>query len=248
MKITFLSDLHSLYNEIIIEPCNVLCISGDVTNIGTTREFMLFFEWLRALPAKHIVWIGGNHDKGLDKQLMLNTLTDPINKLLREQQYYDIQNLIKDLPKHIHYLNNSSVTIDGINFWGSPVSPIFGVDWAFNAIRGDNINSVWAKIPKNTDILLTHTPPFGVLDYVPNRQKTYPNEPNNVGCKDLLNRIKYFLPKLKICTFGHIHDNYGIKKELISNTRHVTFINGCMLNNRYNFITKQPITVDYNLI
>jgi Icc-related predicted phosphoesterase len=248
MKITFLSDTHTYHNEVVVEPCDIFCFTGDATNIGEVKDFVDFFEWLRKIPAKRIVWIAGNHDKALDKHLMLNTLVDPITKLLRQQQYNDVQSLLKALPKHIHYLNNSGVTINGINFWGSPVSPIFGVDWAFNKIRGDNINSIWAKIPKNTNILLTHTPPFGILDYVPNRQKTYTNEPNNVGCKDLLNRIKYFLPKLKICTFGHIHSNYGIKKELVSNTRHVTFINGCMLDNRYNFITKQPITVDYNLI
>lgn len=248
MTITFLSDTHTKHNEITINPCDIFCFTGDATKVGSLADFVSFLDWLRNVPAKHIVWIGGNHDKSLDKQLMLNTIQDPITKLLRQQLYNNVQELIKDLPKHIHYLNDSGVIIEGINFWGSPVTPMFGVDWAFNKIRGKNIADIWAKIPKNTNVLLTHGPPFGILDYVQNRQKTHPNEPNHVGCQDLLNRIKHFLPNLKLHVFGHIHSNYGMVKQNVSLNRQITFINSCLLDNRYNFVTKQPITVDYNLI
>tara|TARA_Y100000296_G_C5174834_1_gene259491 strand:- start:2061 stop:2591 length:531 start_codon:yes stop_codon:yes gene_type:complete len=59
----------------------------------------------------------------------------------------------------IKYLNDSSITIDGIKFWGSPIQPWFH-DWAFNRKRGNEIRKHWELIPTNTDVLLTHGPPF----------------------------------------------------------------------------------------
>jgi hypothetical protein len=34
-------------------------------------------------------------------------------------------------------------------------------DWAFLKHRGDAINEIWKKIPKDVDILVTHGPPLG---------------------------------------------------------------------------------------
>lgn len=245
MKITFLSDTHSLHNEVTIEPCDIFCYSGDATNIGELADWVSFFEWLRKVPAKHIVWIGGNHDRTLDRALMEHRSNDAVIRMLNTQKYNDVRRLIQDLPKHIHYLENKAITIEGINFYGSPYSPAFGHNWAFNKVRGDASAQLWAKIPKNTNILLTHTPPQGILDYVDKRKKRYPDEPQNVGCKELLDRIKHSLPNLKVHAFGHIHDNTGMQYLHVSNTRRVLFINACLLDNRYNFLTKQPITINF---
>ena len=34
-------------------------------------------------------------------------------------------------------------------------------DWAFLKHRGDAIDEIWKKIPKDIDILVTHGPPLG---------------------------------------------------------------------------------------
>jgi len=73
-------------------------------------------------------------------------------------------------------------------------------------------------IPENIDVLITHGPPFGILD------KTVRGE--KVGCQDLLAAIKRIKPKFHI--FGHIHEDYGtVTKD------ETTFVNASLLNERY---------------
>ena len=55
-------------------------------------------------------------------------------------------------------------------------------------------------IPLDTDVLITHGPPFGILDRCYDDQR--------VGCEELLKAVKRVKPKLHV--FGHIHENYGL--------------------------------------
>ena len=121
-------------------------------------------------------------------------------------------------------MNDSGVTIHGINIWGSPITPWF-YDWAFNRERGVEINKHWKLIPKNTDILITHGPPSGILDLV--------NADRTVGCEDLLKRINSIKPKVHV--FGHIHEAYG--SEVSGYTK---FINSSILDEHYE-IKNNPI-------
>lgn len=58
---------------------------------------------------------------------------------------------------------------------------------------------LWSAIPENIDVLITHGPPYGILD------KTFQNV--NAGCKGLLKFVQRIKPKVHI--FGHIHEGYG---------------------------------------
>ena len=106
--------------------------------------------------------------------------------------------------------------IDGIKIYGSPWTPFF-YNWAFNLRRGQQIASKWAAIPDDTDILITHGPPYGVLDSASD---------GSVGCKDLLDRIEIVKPQYHI--FGHIHEGYG--EYTRKGTKH---LNACSLNSMY---------------
>lgn len=94
----------------------------------------------------------------------------------------------------IIYLKNSAVTIEGIKIWGSPVTPYF-LGMAFNKRRGEAIRKIWQQIPSDTDILITHGPPFGVRD-------------KKVGCEELLTQVGKLQPKIHV--FGHVHGEYGV--------------------------------------
>jgi Icc-related predicted phosphoesterase len=83
-------------------------------------------------------------------------------------------------------------------------------------------------ITVGTDILITHGPPFGKLDYV-----KYPNQ--NVGCEELMKRVEVIKPKIHV--FGHIHEGYGYVFD--GNTH---YINAAVLNGRYEFRNK-PVNV-----
>jgi hypothetical protein len=106
------------------------------------------------------------------------------------------------------YLEDSGVTIDGKLFYGSPWQPRF-YDLAFNVERGPQIAKKWANIPDNTNVLITHGPPHGILDDT--------IRDGSQGCKDLAERIGE-LAQLKAHIFGHLHhdggkmiEEYGVK-------------------------------------
>ena len=60
--------------------------------------------------------------------------------------------------------------------------------------------AIYGRIPKDTEILITHTPPRMTLDTT--------RRGKNVGCKTLAAK----LTELRACrlhVFGHIHEAYG---------------------------------------
>jgi Icc-related predicted phosphoesterase len=125
------------------------------------------------------------------------------------------------------YLQDEGCEIDGIKIWGSPQTPEF-FNWAFNCWRSvnefmddpkyDYIGKYWAMIPKDTDILLTHGPPHGIMDMCP----------QSVGCEKLKEYI-FGKIKPKYHIFGHIHEGRG--EEIHEG---IQFINASSLDGRYN--------------
>jgi hypothetical protein len=105
----------------------------------------------------------------------------------------------KELLSNAIYLENSGTERLGLKFWGSPVQPEFN-NWAFNVARGAAIRRYWQIIPEGTDVLVTHGPPFGVLD------KSLSSTPH-LGCEELAKAIEQIRPRLNI--FGHIHGGHG---------------------------------------
>lgn len=214
MKIVFISDTHNRHIKLYGEPNtpgefelpdgDTIVHCGDLTGRGGLSEIRAFLKWFSSLDKyKNKIFIAGNHDFAFE------TISEICEAILTEYP-------------NITYLNNSGITIDGINFWGSPATPYF-FDWAFNYQRGEDIAKIWSLIPKNTDVLITHGPPYKILDQVPD---TKFNPEVNVGCKDLLNVINEINPKIH--AFGHIHCDNGI--QVIAGT---TFINASALNDKY---------------
>ena len=143
MKIVCISDTHGLHNDMKhpIPDGDVLIHAGDLTNEGERTEIAEVGTWLNSLPHKHKIVIAGNHDFALE--------TNPaIVKLLGD----------------VTYLIDSSVTLDGIKFYGAPWTPRFG-PWAFMLPRdGQELAYKWAMIPMDADVVITHGPPHGVMD------------------------------------------------------------------------------------
>lgn len=175
---------------------DLLIHAGDISSRGLLEEMEMFNEWMDSLPHRHKVVIAGNHDFYLEK----------------------FPKAAKRLITNAIYLNDSGIEIEGLRIWGSPVQPWFN-DWAFNRKRGKQIRKHWDLIPTNTDMLITHGPPFGILDDTERGEK--------VGCKDLLsviqNRVR---PQLHV--FGHIHEAYG--QQQIDET---LFVNASMVDLMY---------------
>ncbi|SFB69622.1 Predicted phosphoesterase [Zunongwangia mangrovi] len=199
MRIISISDTHNKHQDLEIPDGNILIHCGDISEGGTKPEIVDFLQWFSKLPHKHKILIAGNHDFHLEKY---STNLDDI------------------IPDNIHYLSDSGITLENFRIWGSPFTPGNG-NWAFNLERGRSIRKKWNLIPQNTDILITHTPPYGILD----ESKTY----KNIGCEELLKKIVDIKPKLHF--FGHVHDDFG--KKSIGPT---LFVNNAVMDSKNRLI------------
>ena len=176
MRLVAIADSHMYHDDVEIPDGDVLVHAGDMTRGGRMEELATVADYLQALPHRHKIVIAGNHDWGFVRT------PRPARKLFAG----------------LTYLQDEGCEIDGLSFWGSPWQPEF-FDWAFNLPRGPELAAVWAKIPDDTDVLVTHGPPRGFGD------TTY--DGRHEGCDDLLARIRQVRPGLHL--FGHIHEDRG---------------------------------------
>uniref|UniRef100_G1S229 Calcineurin-like phosphoesterase domain-containing protein n=1 Tax=Nomascus leucogenys TaxID=61853 RepID=G1S229_NOMLE len=83
--------------------------------------------------------------------------------------------------------------------------------WGFNLPRGQALLEKWNLIPEGVDILITHGPPLGFLDWVPKKMQ-------RVGCVELLNTVQRRVqPRLHV--FGHIHEGQYVVETGTSRAR-----------------------------
>lgn len=200
MQLTIISDTHNRHEEVILTGGEVLIHAGDFSGRGTKRECIEFLTWFNEQAYNHKILIAGNHDFFFERGSK--------------------EEIEAILPKGIHYLQNSSVVIENVKFYGSPATPYFH-NWAFNYQRGQEINQVWDNIPDDTQVLITHGPPFGILD------KTTRGE--HVGCEELLKKINKIQPRLHV--FGHIHECFG--RKICKGTE---FVNASLLDDKYLYV------------
>lgn len=126
---------------------------------------------------------------------------------------------IDGLDGNVHYLCNSGIEIEGIRFYGVPM-------FMEDCMTGLQ-NKYFSDIPANIDVLVTHTPPSGILDS---------DSGINYGSKILLDRIMAVRPELHL--FGHIHSSHGIKS-----INGIRYSNGAMMNADYSDIL-EPNMID----
>ena len=215
--LTFISDTHSKHNRLKADlpGGDILLHSGDMSSMGYEQELYDFLRWFSKQDYEHKIFIAGNHDFIFEKNPTL------------------AKHLLDKFP-NVTYLQDSGVDIDGLKIWGSPWQPAF-FDWAFNLPRrGDELAQKWDLIPDDTNILLTHGPPYGILDLT--------NRYEKVGCERMIDKVIGLCgeDKLFIHAFGHIHSGYGY---LNFNNGH--FINASSLDERYDYSNK-PVTLKIN--
>lgn len=187
MKIVCISDVHGKWNKINIPKCDLLISAGDYSFRGEDHMVRDFHKWLNKQPAEHVISVQGNHEYAVEKNF---------------QKYKDMA--LKECPR-VHFIYHEQVEIEGVKIFGSSYTPEF-CNWAYNVPRGPELASLWAQIPDNTNVLVTHGPPAGILDVVYHSNGVTPRD--RVGCHDLMDRINE-LRELKLHVFGHIHGSAG---------------------------------------
>lgn len=208
MKLVSLSDTHNQLHNVTIPDGDVLLYAGDLTGLGTLKEITKELETLKHKTSnfKKVILVAGNHDWLAQKEPLLMQI------LCAERDFI--------------YLNNSDYSYEGVKFYGSPHSPEF-CNWAFGYAE-DEAEALWSGIPNDVNVLITHSPPYGILDSVRNRP---------LGCLSLRGRIED-LKELKLHVFGHIHESAGQCK--VGDT---TFVNAAICDGAYR-PTNRPIVIE----
>ena len=159
MKVTALSDLHGtlLPVEDYFEPCELVCICGDILPLGIqansrkARAWLIdeFKPWCESLPCDKVIFIAGNHDfpfNNLDFMQSIFSRDAKITYLFHENYVYTA----KDGKEY--------------SIFGTPYCKLFG-GWAF--MEMDNVlEELYQAIPENLDILITHDQPYGYGDII----------------------------------------------------------------------------------
>lgn len=186
MKIALISDTHCQHSKItenlLDNSPDMIIHAGDATNVKDSMmnmmEMDIFYKWFSLFRNTKTIFVPGNHDVSIGRGLF------------DYSKYYTVKTLINDM-----------VEVEGVKIWGSPYTPSFGQGWAYNQSRS-SLGQFWEKnIPEEVDIIITHGPPYGVLDLTINKTK---KDWERVGCKGLMKTIEKRKPKLVV--FGHLHD------------------------------------------
>lgn len=201
MIIAAISDLHGYLPDPPPWPYDIVIIAGDIMPdkrpIEKQAEWLdkVWTDWLISLDAP-AYWTWGNHDFAAERLLV-----SPEWKGLVDQ----------------------ALTIEGIKFYFTPWVPNLG-RWAYS-FAGDVPDEKRAEIPADTDILVTHGPPYGIGD-----RTIYENE--HVGSTSLAVYCDQIIhPPLVIC--GHIHEGRGCYETQWADMSMGTIYNVAALDRNY---------------
>lgn len=207
MKIAVTSDLHGFLPE--IEECDLLLICGDIMplhyqcNLIASNAWLqtVFLPWCRDCPAKHVVFIAGNHDWFMERR------AGTMKEIMQNWSKYNV-----------YYLCNQSIEIDGLKIFGTPYCKQFG-NWAFMR-DNEMLKNLYAEIPEGLDILISHDAPdlCGAGDILERDPIV------NAGNQILAEAIVEKKPKYAFC--GHIHSgNHNLTKNGDTYVANVSYVN-----------------------
>lgn len=219
MRCWLISDTHNHHGQLRVpDGIDVVIHCGDESESGNEwlnePEARAFFEWYSALAVAVKIFVPGNHSTAIEQGL------------IRPDQYPAVRFLVHDQTE-----------INGLKVFGTPYTPMF-FNWAYMRQR-EELAVVWQSIPDDVDILITHGPPKGVMDVTRDLDT---RDPIHVGSQSLTRHvIKRIRPLLH--TFGHIHDEPGIRNFGVVQDSDITFVN-CSCCNLGSKLVNHGVVVD----
>jgi len=208
MRLLHTSDLHGRFDEILYpaleQDFDIWVDTGDTfpnltrgdTDIETayqTRWFIQHETKIKdALKGRPVLSVAGNHD-----YTSLPTLLYMVGH----------ENAFQVHKEPVHMRHNGNI----LTFAGFREIPYIAGEW--NGERKDLTPYVARALSFKPHILLTHTPPAGIMDYSDSAGE-------NIGSTVLANKLAYEQHNIAFNLFGHVHGNKGIEQH-----NGVTFVN-----------------------
>ncbi|KIV85780.1 hypothetical protein PV11_01438 [Exophiala sideris] len=182
---------------------------GDLTDGSKLEEFHTTLNMLKMIKAPLKLVIAGNHDFTMDHAAFESKVADAVPALEPElvareygrigqarQLFDDAKDagiVFLDEGTHRFTLKNGAM----LTIYASPFTPSLGA-WGFqyHPNRGHHFD-----IQAGTDIIMTHGPPKGIMDFTSGRERA--------GCPGLFTAVAGARPRIHC--FGHIHEGWGAK-------------------------------------
>ena len=206
-RFTIFSDIHETHQTVSIQPSDFLLICGDIILRKNPSYLKSFGKWLEHLPVKNIVMILGNHERDCQIDSSVISTVFPV------------------IP-HLSIVNGFT-TIDNFHFYGMSF-PFVAKSIDYNHFR---------KTKKYPLIMMSHEPPFGILDYGIWKRKIILDNFYHAGSEVVKDVVEKLTPELHC--FGHCHSSHGI----IQSSK-TMYVNGSLVDDM-NDPFKKPIQIIY---
>lgn len=177
-SLCLVSDTHRHHRELRLPDAELLIHAGDFCSFRQNDLQVLadVDEWFAGSGVEHVLCTGGNHD----------------HELASGGFYF----------QHAEFLRDRLIEVSGLAVYGSPWVPDL-LGHAFYA-SDEELAEKWRQIPSGLDVLVTHTPPAGILDQPHGSARS-------IGCRHLREELRRIRPRLHV--FGHVHAAYGQVKD-----------------------------------
>ncbi len=176
-RVTVISDTHCRHSEIKMPAGDLLIHCGDMFDLfsRTPQRVSAIDSWFGKQSFEKIIVTGGNHDRQIEAELAHRS--QPL--------------------ANAHFLNEGLIEFRGLKIFAAAWVPYLSK----HAFYKDQsaLAKVWAGVPSDIDILVTHTPPQGILD------KSRAGQ--SLGCPSLADEMQRISPRVHC--FGHVHASAG---------------------------------------
>lgn len=232
LRLVIVSDTHNVDLPLSLFPEGDLLIhAGDHTKHGLLAELTGAAAWLRSLAGRFtygVVAIAGNHDGPLDRETWLQAapLAQPeepwSSELMAKVQALFEDNRPGAQCPPMRLLQQTAVQIADLRFFGSPYvglppnrqtmtpdNPLRQVGFVRDPQR---LTALYGDIPLGLDVLITHSPPLGILDASVQYGGVPRQAPIAIGSLALRERLQEMRPpeRPRLHIFGHEHDSRGV--------------------------------------
>jgi len=180
VRLAIISDTHLQHGRVAMGRGDVMIHCGDMLNLFDDHDAELdgIDRWFGKQRFDAVICTGGNHDHALERRWQNGSA--PFG--------------------NARFLADAGWECRGLRFYAAPWVP----DLPRHAFYAPTevLRRKWAAIPAGVDVLITHTPPAGILDVS--------RRGGSLGCPILRDELARIAPRVHC--FGHVHAGAGSQR------------------------------------